>query len=65
MNQYVALFSEPEVKSQTLSIRLSPTQKQAIFGLAKQEGVSVSVLLLKSVGKEFERISDMSDYPLQ
>jgi uncharacterized protein (DUF1778 family) len=64
MNLNSTLFRKPEVKSQTLSIRLSPAQKQAISKLAEKEGVSVSVLLLESIGHKYECLNNPPDCTL-
>ena len=55
------LFREIEIKSETITIRCSPSQKQAVIELAEQRGTNASKLFLGLVGKEFERIGDTPD----
>ena len=61
MNNAV-LFRQSEVKSETITIRLSPSQKYAVLELAAQRGTNASKLFLGLMGNEFERINDTPDY---
>jgi hypothetical protein len=53
------LFTSQEVKSEVLSIRLTPAQKQAVFNLAKRMEINVSRLFLHLVGAEFQRLENL------
>ena len=59
------LFERPETKSQFLTVRMTPTQKQAIVKLAEQEGISAAQLLLESFGRIHESANNVSNCTLQ
>lgn len=48
----MALFKPNETKSTTLTLRLTPSQKDVIYTLAKQRGETAARFILGLVGKE-------------
>ena len=45
-----------EVKSASITIKLTPRQKEWLCGIAEEKGLNVSQFMLGLVGKEYERI---------
>ena len=54
-------FQETQNKSATLTIRLTPKQKQCISDLAEQRGMTVSRFLLSLVGNEYNSLYNTHD----
>ena len=57
MNFETTLFRKSDPKSTTLTLRLSPAQKQCVYDMANQNGTSISHFLLSLVGQECERLN--------
>ena len=60
MNHSV-LFKKPEIKSEFMTIRLTPAQKRAVIELAEQMNTNISQLFLCSIGEKFERMDCFND----
>ncbi len=54
-----ALFRRNEAKTTTLTIRLTPHQKDCIYELANQKKLKASRFILDLVGLEYERESKL------
>ena len=51
----MALFKVPDNKSETLTLRLTPKQKEQTELMARHEHVSVSRFILALIGQEYQR----------
>ena len=57
MSYEFLIYKENETKNMTLTIRLTECQKSGIRKLAEQMNLSVSQLILRLVGQEYERLN--------
>jgi uncharacterized protein (DUF1778 family) len=58
MNYDTTLFRESEIRSTTLTLRLSPAQKACIYDLARLRGTSLTRFVLALIAQECDLLNN-------